>query len=273
MRTVGRKGSKPKIRGKKAGRKILRLIAVLLILAVAAFFVPKAARAAVRYVCRMPFFTIKHVRVEGLKYVQKDDFIGFVGDPKGESILSYDMKGAMEKIGGHPWLKSGLVRREFPDGVRFELTERVPAAVVQTGAGKYLMDADGFALAKVTQPDWEFLPVVRYPSSQGLRILDPKTAESLMNAFELLKVVRGSKGPLAFANVGVCRDGSPCILIRDAVVKVGSGEYPDKVKRLSDVEADIVRRGLNAEFIDLRFPGKVVVKAGQPSQSLQARTF
>ncbi len=148
MRTVGRKSSKPKVRGKKAGRKILRLVAVLIILAAAAFFVPRAARAAVRYVCRMPLFTIKQVRVEGLKYVREDDFIGFVGDPKGESVLSYDMKGAMEKIGGHPWIKSGLVRREFPDEVRFELTERVPAAVVQTGAGKYLMDADGFALAQ-----------------------------------------------------------------------------------------------------------------------------
>ncbi|MGC2424858.1 MAG: FtsQ-type POTRA domain-containing protein [Nitrospirota bacterium] len=273
MRTDGRRNSKPKVRGKKAGRKILRLAAVLLILAGAAFFVPRVARAAARYVCRMPFFTIKQVRVEGFKYVQKDDFIGFVGDPKGESILSYDMKGAMERIGGHPWIKSGLVRREFPDEVRFELTERIPAAVVQTGAGKYLMDAEGFALARVTQPGWEFLPVVRYPSSQGLRILDPKTAECLMNAFELLRVVRGSKGPLAYANVGVCKDGSPCILIRDAVVKVGLGGYPDKVQRLADVEADIVRRGLKAELIDLRFPGKVVVKEGQPSQSLQARAF
>jgi cell division protein FtsQ len=273
MRTAGRKRSKPKVRGKKAGRKILRLAAVLVILTGAAFFAPKAARAAARYVCRMPFFTIKHVRVEGLKYVRKDDFIGFVGDPKGESVLSYDMKGVLEKIGGHPWLKSGLVRREFPDEVRFELTERVPAAVVQTGAGEYLMDADGFALARVTQPGWEFLPVVRYPSSQGLRILDPKTAGPLMSAFQLLNALRGSRGPIASANVGVCRDGSPCILVRDAVVKVGIGEYPEKVKRLSEVEADIVRRGLKAEFIDLRFPGKVVVKAGQPSQSLQARTF
>ncbi len=174
MRTVGRKSLKTKARGKRAGRKILRLVAVLIILAAAAFFVPGAARAAVRYVCRMPLFTIKHVRVEGLKYVREEDFIGFVGDPKRGSILSYDMKGAMEKIGGHPWIKSGLVRRDFPNEVRFELTERVPAAVVQTGAGKYLMDADGFALARVTQPGWEFLPVVRYPSSQGLRILGPE---------------------------------------------------------------------------------------------------
>lgn len=273
MRTAGRKSLKPKARGKKAGRKILRLVAVLIILAGAAFLVPRAARAAARYVCRMPFFTIKRVRVEGLKYVRKGDFIEFVGDPKGESILSYDMKGAMEKIDGHPWIKSGLVRREFPDEVRFELTERVPAAVVQTGGGKYLMDADGYALAKVTQPGWEFLPVVRYPSSQGLRLLDPKSAGPLMNAFWLFNILRGSRGPLACANVGVCRDGSPCILLRDVLVKVGSGGYQDKVKRLADVEADIVRRGLKADLIDLRFPGKVVVKEGQPSQSLQARAF
>ncbi len=275
MRLGGREQLKAK-RGKKAGRKIILLIAVLMTAAVIAFLAPMAARAAKRYVCRIPAFTIKHVRVEGLKYVRKEDFIRFVGDPTGGSILSYDMKGAMERIDGHPWIKSGLVRRDFPDGVRFELVERTPAAVVQTGGGGYLVDSDGFALARVTQPGWEFLPVVKYPSSQGLRILDLKTAGCLGNALKLLRVIRASKGPFASAGVEIRKDGDPCMLFCNAHVLVGHSGYRRKIKRLVDVESDIVRRGLKPGLIDLRFPGKVVVEAGRPASGIpvsDTRTF
>ncbi len=264
MRTDGRKNpAKPRGR-KKLGRKILLIGAVVLAVACAAFLAPMAARAAKRYVCRIPAFKIKQVRVEGLKYVRKEDFIRFVGDPKGESILSYDMKDAMKRIEGHPWIKSAIVRRDFPDEVRFELVERTPAAVVQTSSGKYIVDSDGFALAKESGPGWEFLPPIEYPSSQGLGILDIKTEGCLDKALRLMRIARESKGPLSSAVVEIGKDGDPLLLFDGASVLVGGGGYRQKIRRLTDVESDIVRRGLMPGLIDLRFPGKVVV-AGRPA--------
>ncbi len=263
MRVDGRKNQMKSKWRKKAGRKIALMGAALLAVIGLAFLAPIAARAAKRYVCRIPAFKIRQVRVEGLKYVRKEDFIRFVGDPRGGSILSYDMKGAMKRIEGHPWIKSGIVRRDFPGEVRFELTERTPAAVVKTASAKYLVDSEGFALAKVTQPGWEFLPVIEYPSSRGLGILDMKTAGCLGKALRLLGITRESKGPLSSAEVEIGKDNNPRLLFGGARVLVGSGGYRQKIRRLMDVESDIARRGLKPGLIDLRFPGKVVV-AGRP---------
>ncbi len=281
MRTDGRKNPAKSRGRKKLGRKILLPAAVIIIVAGFAFLAPMAARAVKRYVCRIPAFKIKHVRVEGLKYVRKEDFIRFIGDPTGESILSYDMKDAVKRIEGHPWIKSGLVRRDFPDEVRFELTERTPAAVVKTASGEYLVDSDGFALAKATQPGWGFLPVVEYPSSQGLRILDMKTVGCLGKALRLLSITRASKGPLSSSAVEIGKDNNPCLLFGGVRVLVGGGGYRQKIRRLTDVESDIARRGLKPGLLDLRFAGKVVV-AGRPAsgrpdaagkQTLDAQSF
>ena len=269
MRTDGRKNpAKPRGR-KKLGRKILLLGTVVFVVACVAILAPRAARSAKRYICRIPVFRIKQVRVEGLKYVRKEDFIRFIGDPMGESILSYDMKDAMKRIEGHPWIKSGIVRRDFPDEVRFELVERTPAAVIQTSSAKYIVDSDGFALAKVAGPGWEFLPSIEYASSHGLGILDTKTAGCLGKALRLMRIMRESKGPLSSADIEIGKDGDPCLLFDGARVLVGGGGYRQKIRRLTDVESDIIRRGLKPGLIDLRFPGKVVV-AGRPASDRPA---
>ncbi len=276
MRIDGRKNPTKSKGRKKAGMKIVFSGAVLIVVIGFALLAPMAGRAVKRYVCRIPAFKIRQVQVEGLKYVRKEDFIRFVGDPRGDSILSYDMKVAMKRIEGHPWIKSAIVRRDFPDEVRFELTERTPAAVVKTASGKYLVDSEGLALAKITQPGWEFLPVIEYPSSQGLRILDIKTAGCLGKALTLLMIARESKGPLSSAEVEIGKDNDPCLLFEGARVLVGGGGYRQKIRRLTDVESDIVKRGLEPGLIDLRFPGKVVVagvSAASGKPVLNARSF
>lgn len=257
------KAARSKGTGRKS-RRWLSLPRLLLILAGVAVVVavPLAAGAAYRYVTRLSFFSITDVRVSGLRYVRKDDFIKYIGDPRGASVLRYDMGRALNRASGHPWIKSAVIRREFPDTVRFEVVERTPAAVAETAREQnFLIDTEGYAVSAVTGPGWEFLPVIEYRPAKGPGLLDEKYADGFRDALELLKVVRSDPAErLSSARLTIAEDGTACLVYSGALVKVGDGGYGEKVRRLSEVARDLDRRGVRASLIDLRFPGKVVVK-------------
>ncbi|MGA2192642.1 MAG: FtsQ-type POTRA domain-containing protein, partial [Nitrospirota bacterium] len=151
--------SKPKIKKGRAGAARGFIPKLLVIAAGAALVagVPFAAGAAYRYVSKLPMFEIRQVKVTGLDFVRKEDFVRYIGDPRGLSFLRYSISDAQKKADEHPWVKSSIVRREAPDTVRFEVVERIPAAVVNTAAGRYVIDSDGYVVAKINDPAWDFL--------------------------------------------------------------------------------------------------------------------
>ena len=259
------KAVRPKARISKK-RRLLKLLPLLLAVAAAAgaiFAIPLAANAAYKYVSALPFLSVKQVKVTGLKYVRSEDFLGYLGDPKGTGMLKYDMRQAVEKGMQHPWIKSIVARRDFPGTVRMEVIERTPAAVVATGSGNYLIDADGLAMARIPDSGWEFLPVIAYPSAHGLRLVDGTTAGTLKSALELLKVAKTEPSErLVGARAAIEADGAPSLILNGARVMVGRDGFEDKIRRLAEISGDMQRRGASPSLIDLRFPGKVIVKGG-----------
>lgn len=256
------KAARTKGVGRKA-RRFVTLPRLLLGLAGVGMVVaaPLAAGAAYRYVARLPFFSISDVKISGLRYVRKEDFIRYIGDPKGGSVLKFNMGGALKRASEHPWIKDAVIRREFPNTVRFEVVERTPAAVVETCSGRLLVDTEGYVVSPATGPGWEFLPVIEYRPARAPGLLDEKAAEGLKDALSLLRVVRGEPSErLLGARPVIAPDGSACLVLSGALVKVGDGPYEEKARRLSEVARDLDRRGARAALIDLRFPGKVVVK-------------
>jgi cell division septal protein FtsQ len=43
------------------------------------------------------------------------------------------------------------------------------------------------------------------------------------------------------------------------VVKIGEGDYEDKLARLADIEEEIKSRNIAVDYIDLRFANRVLV--------------
>ena len=67
---------------------------------------------------------------------------------------------------------------------------------------------------------------------------------------------------LAGARAAIGDDGSPCLILNGAKVLVGRDGFGEKVCRLAEISGDMQRRGVKPFTIDLRFPGKVIVKGG-----------
>jgi len=256
-RAATRKRPRP---GVNSGR-LARALAAALILCGLTLATVWGAGQLYRRVAGGSWSVVKAVRVSGLKHVRQEDFLSYIGNPAGTRIMDLDMKGMAAKAASHPWIREAAFKRELPDTLRVEVMERNPAVVVETGGGRYVVDDEGLALARVRGGEWGMLPAVQYPSSGGLKVLDPATSDDIKQVLALLAALRAEPSErLSGARLWIGMDRMPYIGVEGMTVKVGQGDYGDKVRRLAGVFEDIRARGAGPVLVDLRFPGKVVVK-------------
>ena len=50
------------------------------------------------------------------------------------------------------------------------------------------------------------------------------------------------------------------VTVDQTVVKMGAGDYEEKIERLAQLEGDIRKMGIMVDYIDLRFADKAIVK-------------
>jgi len=253
------------IKKRKPGRRLVKplmlLVAAGVVVAAAVFGASWAWARAGSLVSSVPVFTVKEVSVSGLNHVRREDFLRYIGDPTGKSVFSASPRAMLDTAKTHPWVKDVSVKRELPSSFRFEVTERVPAALVLVGDSKVLVDTDGFAIAKVDGRGWETLPVIEWRRTGGLKLMDASTTGAVRSALDLLRLLAGDvKERFTGARVVVPEDGGGAMLHEGATVRFGVGGLDEKFRRLCEVVDDIRRRQAHPTLIDLRFPGKVVVR-------------
>lgn len=257
---------------KRPGRRLwLKLAKVLLVAAAIcglAYSAAWAAGKAWHSFAGMDLFSISGVQVTGLKHVREDDLVSFMGDIRGEGIFGADLRTMVRQLESHPWIKGAAVKRELPDGLRIDVTERVPAASALAGGARYLVDTEGVVLARVEGGGWEYLPVITCDSPKKPGATGGEPGRGLALSLDLISAVRAEPTEqLSAAVVHLGRDYVPYLVIDGASVEVGSDEYEAKVRRLTEIMTDIRKRGVTPDRIDLRYPGKVIVGGGRVSQS------
>ncbi len=264
-----KKPGKTRTRRSKPGRAYLMkaVLAALALIAVL-YGAAWAAGRAWQKTESLDLFSVSSVQVSGLKHVRTGDLLSYMGEMKGTSIFKADLGAMVARLRAHPWIKDASVKRELPDCLRLTLIERKPAAVALAGGARYLVDTEGMVLARVPEEGWEYLPAVvcdggRQPAPAGG---DP--SEGLVMALGLIGSVRAEPTELlAGGVVHLGRSGMPYLSLDGATVEFGRDGYEEKVRKLAEIFADVMKRGVAPERIDLRFPGKVIVDGGASRRS------
>ncbi|SED31399.1 cell division protein FtsQ [Nocardioides exalbidus] len=86
---------------------------------------------------------VKKVQVVGNSLLSDDRVREFADVPMGEQLALVDLDRASARVGALAEVKSVDVTRSWPDGVRIEVVERTPVAVVELGGRLRGLDADG----------------------------------------------------------------------------------------------------------------------------------
>lgn len=101
------------------------------------------------------FFQVRRVEVQGTSRVSKDDIQLMVRrEAEQAGVWNADLDAISQKVERLPWVKTAVVSRVLPDGLRVRVTERVPRAVVRTASGRFRwVDEESVMLGEMLPSD------------------------------------------------------------------------------------------------------------------------
>jgi len=132
------------------GRFVLPLIIICLLLGGLAFLGFSGYRTATA----SEFFSLKNIDVRGTERTSPEDIRRVVAAAAEKpGVWNADLSDIRAKIEKFPFVKTAAVSMILPAGIRVNVTERIPAAIVHLTSGNYLVDGDGVILAAATAND------------------------------------------------------------------------------------------------------------------------
>ncbi|MGC1453659.1 MAG: FtsQ-type POTRA domain-containing protein [Nitrospirota bacterium] len=199
-------------------------------------------------------FQIAGVDVKGAKQVSQADLKEIAGVFTGQNIFRVDLETPVRRARANPWVKDVRIYRRLPNRISMVITERVAFALLDTGNSRYVMDSEGVVIDKVAKEnasEWQ-LPVVAVKESR-IRLGEQVTYEGMAEALTLVAEI-AERGGWRMNEVTI-KAGSPetlSVLYADHEFKIGTGNYPEKLRRLAEILSDGTQRGLEIAYVDLR---------------------
>jgi len=123
-------------------------IGVIAIIVLIAFVGYRAAASA-------SFFQVRTVETRGASRASVEDIKGVVRRDVSESgVWRADLQELSTHLEHLPWVRTAVVTRVLPDGIRVRITEREAKAVVRTAAGRFIwVDDDAVYLGEMAPTD------------------------------------------------------------------------------------------------------------------------
>jgi cell division protein FtsQ len=123
-------------------------IGVIAIILLIAFVGYRAAASA-------SFFQIRRIETKGTARASVDEIQTVVRrDVSQTGVWRADLPELSKHIEHLPWVRTAIVTRVLPDGIRVRITEREPKAVVRTSAGRFVwVDDDAVYLSEMAPTD------------------------------------------------------------------------------------------------------------------------
>lgn len=103
---------------------------------------------------------ITHVFLSGHRMTLDSDIFDALALSDSRSLLRFDGASARTRIERLPWIRTAAISRIFPDTISIAVSEREPFAVWSTPGGDKLIDATGRVLGAAAAGSWQELPRV-----------------------------------------------------------------------------------------------------------------
>jgi cell division protein FtsQ len=209
---------------------------------------------AYSWVVRADAFQIAGVDVTGVKHLSEGELKNIAGFFTGQNIFRVNLGEAVRRALVNPWVKEVRIYRRLPNRVSMVVSERTPAVVLDTGTGQYLVDGDAVVIERLANENaslWP-LPTVAIKDYRP-RPGDQVGADGMTEALTLIAEL-SARGGWKLSNITI-KANSPealSVIYADHEFKIGSGNYAEKLRRLTEIMEDVKQRGLNIAYVDLR---------------------
>lgn len=199
---------------------------------------------------RSQVFDVRTVEVLGTAHSVSADVIARAAVPPGATLLRFPTDDIKERVLADPWVADATITRSFPHTLRIRLVERVARAVVDTGAGAFVVDGEGFVLAEHSLEATSTLPTLRDTPGLDLKVGRKSTSEVLANALSAFGGIGSEIGATVRAVSAPSIDETMLITADNVEIMIGQSEEMEK-KRLI-VEQILREQAGSVVFIDVR---------------------
>jgi cell division protein FtsQ len=222
--------------------------------------------AGYRVAASASFFQVRRIEVQGTSRVSADEVQALVRTEVAKTgVWKADVKGLNARLEKLPWIRTAVVSRVLPDGIRVRITERVPRAVVRTASGRFRwVDDDAVLLGEMLPTDQIppfFLRGLNEEDADGTR------AENRDRVAKFLALQKdwdaaGLSERVSEVNLNDMRDIRAQLAGDDSQIEIRLGSQDGKrLKDALDV-LDAQRqspRGSLISYLDLSQPKRVIV--------------
>ena len=194
----------------------------------------------------LSFFRVRHVQVDGYRYLQPDDVLKRLRVDTTTSVWT-DLDVLEQRVRMHPQVRTVSIDRNLPSTLVVHVTENAPIAFVPGVGGLRAVDADG-----------RFLPLD--PSRIAIDL--PVLAKVDTVLLHLLANVR-SVSPALFGEISdIRRTGGTdiALTLSTAQVRALASISAQRLADIVPVEADLARRKARVIELDLRFRDQVIAR-------------
>lgn len=138
------------VSGERVGSVVVGLVIAAALIAGVIFLGSMGYRSAIA----SKFFEVRSIEVNGTQRSSPEDVKRIVAaNTERSGVWMADIAIMREKIEKLPFVRSASVTMMLPSGLRVNVVERVPAAIVRLGNGDQLVDSEGTLLALVSKPE------------------------------------------------------------------------------------------------------------------------
>lgn len=234
-------------------------------------------------------FSAKKVVVFGTNRLSDADVLAQADVGMGDNVFKINLSVVRQRLLAHPWIQSAEVTREIPSGILIKIREHEPQAIVEMNK-RYLMNTDGDIFKHFSgetdlspgktgegtpenqeQGFHQGYPLITGFSPEDIQVAGSTTMKNetnphkaVMNIIQIAKVPDCSLPISQIKQILVDREIGLTLLTSGNIrtVKLGYGDYEEKVRRLGEVSRFLKEKARLDEIdtLDLHNLERIVVK-------------
>lgn len=197
-------------------------------------------------------FYVRDIEVSGNRHLERSDIEGILKIRR-EPLLNLRLREIDAKLRANAWIKNTSLRWQLPGTLVVQIEEMTPKALLEYGGVTFLVNEEGNVMERLEDHAIPFLPVIRE--------IDPRYKKVMTEAMEMVRALN-EKNILSdrqVVEIGLDSYGLN-MNIDGEFIKVGYGQYGEKFERWLELEPELRKRGVEFQYVDLRFKDSVIVK-------------
>ena len=214
--------------------------------------------AGYNFLISTPRFQIQNITFRGNHVLNNSQILEWLGPVIGKNLIAIDLVRLNKRLSEHPWVQTVSIQRIFPQGLEFELTERVPYARVKKDQ-TYLMDNSGSILSP-EKPGYGHLPLIILKDSREKGVSNGELLNSLKTMDDFNQLSFFKNNPLEVAElVGPSR-----VLFKARnkgfKIQMSRDELNEGFKNFIIIQDSLEDENLKIQMIDLSFKDQIVIR-------------